>query len=167
MNYFCCCEAEVPNTPPLPKIDDFVASSVDEPTAAVLPKPDVPRGEDCGVVVAGVCPNPSENALDPEAGLPLGVVVVAAGILAWLFTGNENLGVVVVLLVLGGTLVVEVDVEVPFPNTFLGVSLGLLPNTLPPNTFGTWACGSPKGEELVLFENVVVVFVLLPPNADF
>lgn len=96
MNYFCCCGVEAPGTP-LPKIDDFVASLVDE--AAVLPKPDVPKGEDCGVVVAGVCPNPNENAPGLEAGVPLGVVVVAAGMLAWLFIGNENLGVVVVLLV--------------------------------------------------------------------
>ena len=63
------------------------------PPAAKL---DVPNGEDCGVVVAGFCPNANENA---EAGVLLGVVVVAAGMLVWLFIGNENLGVVVVLLV--------------------------------------------------------------------
>jgi len=132
-----------------------------------LPKPDPPKGEDCGVVVAGVCPNPNENPPDPETG----VVVVVAEVLVWLlFTGNENLGVVValdVLLVLAGALVVEVDV--PFPNTLLGVSLELLPNALPPNTFAVWVCGNPKGEGLApaLFENAVVVVVLPPPNMDF
>lgn len=68
-------------------------------------------------------------------------------------------------------LVVEVDVEVPFPNTttLLGVSVELLPNALPPNIFGVWVCCIPKGEGLVpvLFENAVVVFVLPPPNTDF
>jgi hypothetical protein len=148
------------------------------PAAAVLPKAD-PKGDDCGVVVvvvvaaAGVCPNANANEPDPEAGVPFAVVVVAAGVLVRLLTGNENLGVVVVLLpVLAlGALVVEVDVEVPFPNTtLLGASVELLPNTLPlPNMFGVWVCCIPKGEGLVpvLFENAVVVFVLPPPNADF
>jgi len=141
----------------------------DVPAAAVLPKADDPKGDDCGVVVvvaAGVCPNSNENE---PAGVPFAVVVVAAGVLVGLLTGNENLGVVVVLLALGA-LVVEVDVEVPFPNTtLLGASLELLPNTPPPNMFGVWVGCTPKGEGLVpvLFENAVVVFVLPPPNTDF
>jgi len=173
--YFCCCEAGAPNTL-VPKIDGFVVDEV--PAAAVLSKADDPKGDDCGVVVAvaaGVCPNENANAPDPEAGVPFAVVVVvvAAGVLVVLFTGNENLGVVVVLLpVLAlGALDVEVDVaEVPFPNTtLLGASVDLLPNTLPPNMFGVWVCCIPKGEGLVLvlFENAVVVFVLPPPNTDF
>jgi len=174
--YFYCCEAGAPNTLP-PKIDGFVVVLLDEvPAAAVLPKADDPKGDDCGVVVvvgAGVCPNENVNAPDPEAGVPFGVVVVvvAAGVLVVLFTGNKNLGVVVVLLPVLA-LVVEVDVvEVPFPNTTpLGASVDLLPNTLPPNTFeGVCVCCIPKGEglALVLFDNAVVVFVLPPPNADF
>ena len=167
--YFCCCVAGVPNALP-PKTDGLVVEEL--PAAAVLPNADDPKGDDCGVVVAGVCPNANANVPDPEAGVPFGVAVVAAGVLVTLFTGNENLGVVVVLLaVLAlGALVVEVDVEVPFPNTtLLGVSVELLPNALPPNILGVWVCGIPKGEELVpvLFENAVVVFVLPPPNADF
>ena len=175
-------EAGAPNTPP-PKIDGLAVVLLDEvPAAAVLPKADDPKGDDCGVVVvavAGVCPNENGNAPEPEAGVPLGVVVVVmvvvAGVLVVSFTGNKFLGVVVILLVLVlalGALVVEVDVvEVPFPNTtLLGASVGLLPNTLPPNILGVWVCCVPKGEGLVpvLFENaVVVVFVLLPPNTDF
>ena len=173
--YFCCCEAGAPNTPP-PKIDGLVVVLLDEvPAAAVLPKADDPKGDDCGVVVvvvAGVCPNENVNPPDPETGVPFAVVVVAAGVLVGLFTGNENLGVVVVLLLVLalGALVVEVDVEVPFPNTtLLGASAELLPNTLLPNMFGVWVCCIPKGEGLVpvLFENAVVVFVLPPPNTDF
>lgn len=103
--------------------------------AAALPKVDDPKGDDCGVVV---CPNANEN---PEAGVPLGVVVVAAGVLDCLFAENEKLGVVLVLVVLPaltlGALVDELGVKVPFPNTaLLGVSVELLPNTLPPNMFG-------------------------------
>ena len=175
--YFCCCEAGAPNTLS-PKIDGFVVVLFDEvPAAAVLPKADDPKGDDCGVVVVapGVCPNENVNAPDPEAGVPLGVVVVAAGVLVVLVTGNENLGVVVVVLltVLAlGALVVVVDVvvEVPFPNNpLLGASVDLLPNTLPPNMLGFWVCCVPKGDGLVpvLFEKAVVVFVLPPPNTDF
>ena len=177
--YFCCCEAGVPNALS-PKIDGFVVVLLDEvPVVAVLPKADDPKGEDCGVVVVvatGVCPNENENAPDPEAGVPFAVVVVvvAAGVPVVLFTGNVNLGVVVVLLPVSalGALFVEVDiVEVPFPNTvLLGASEDLLPNTLP-NTFGVWVCCIPKSEGPglvpVLFEDDVVVFVLPPPNADF
>ena len=154
------------------------------PAAAVLPKADDPKGDDCGVVVvvvaAGVCPNENVNAPDPEAGVPSAVVVVVvivgagAGVLAVLFTVNENLGVVVLSLVpvlALGALVVEVDVvEIPFPNTaLLEGSVDLLPNTPPPNMFGVWVCCIPKAEVPVpvLFENAVVVFVLPPPNADF
>lgn len=173
MTYFCCCEAGAPNTPAL-KTDGVVAVPLlDEvPPVAVLSNSDgALKGEDCGIAAA-VCPNPNENAPDPEAGVPLGVVVVAAGVLVWLFTANENLGVVVVLvvlLVLAGALVVDVDVGVPFPNTLLGVSVGLIPNTPPPNTFRVCDCGNPKGEGLVpaLFENDVVMFALPPPNAGF
>lgn len=149
------------------------------PAGAVLPKAD-PNGDDCGVVVvaaaaAAVCPNENENPPDPDAGVPLAVVAVVAGVLVGLFTGNENLGVVVVLLSVlalgGGVLVVKVDAaEVPFPNTtLLGASVEFLPNTLPPNMFGVWVCCIPKGEGLVpvLFENAVVVVVLPPPNTDF
>jgi len=160
--YFCCCEEGAPNAPP-PKIDGLVVVLLDEVPAAAVPKADDPKGDDCGVVVAGVCPN--ANANEP-AGVPLGVVVVADGVLVGLFTGNENLGVVVLLLPVLA-LVVEVDVEVPFPNTpLLAVSVA---NALPPNIFGVWVCCIPKGEGLVpvLFENAVVVFVLPPPNADF
>jgi len=149
------------------------------PAAAVLPKADDPKGDDCGVVVvvvaAGVCPNENVNPPDPE-GVPFAVVIVVggagAGVLVVLFTVNENLGVVVVSLVpVLGALVVEVDVvEVPFPNTaLLEASVDLLPNTPPPNMFGVWVCCIPKAEVLVpvLFENAVVVFVLPPPSADF
>ena len=103
------------------------------PLAALLPNADdVPKGDDCGVVVAGVCPSPNENAPDPEAGVPLGVVVVAAGVLV---CPNKNLGVALALVVFAAALVVEVDVEVPFPNKLLGASVALLPNTpLLPNT---------------------------------
>lgn len=168
--YFCCCGAGTPNAPP--KIDGLVVVLLDEvPAAAVLPKADDPKGDDCGVVVVvvvGVCPNANAKAPD---GVPFGVVVVAAGVLVELFTGNENLGVVVVLLpVLAmGALAVEVGVEVPFPNTtLLGVSVELLPNALRPNIFGVWVDCVPKGEGLVpvLFENAVVVFVLPPPNGE-
>jgi hypothetical protein len=106
---------------------------LEEAPAAVLPNADGPKGDDCGVVVfVGVCPKENENA----AGVPLGVVVVAAGVLVWLLVENEKLGVVVVLAVLTlGAPVVEVDVELPFPETtLLGVSIEL-PNTPPPNTF--------------------------------
>lgn len=104
-----------------------------------MPKVDDPKGDDCGVVVvAAVCPNENANAPDPEAGVPFAVVVVVvtAGVLVVLFTGNENLGAVLVLPVLAPVaLVVEVDIVlVPFPNT-LRVSVDLLPNTLPLNMF--------------------------------
>jgi len=62
-NHFCCCA---------PNIDGVVEVADD------------PKGDDCGVVVAGVCPNPNENPPVPpvpETGVPLGVVVVAAGVL--------------------------------------------------------------------------------------
>lgn len=70
-------------------------------------------------------------------------------------------------LVLAGVLVVVVvDVGVAFPNTLLEVSVELL---LPPNMFGLWGFGNPKGEGLVpvVFENAVLVFVPPPPNPDF
>ena len=77
--YFGCCEPGVPNTPPNKGGGAVVVVSLEE-VPLVLPK--VPKGDDCAVVVvAGVCPNPSENAPDPEAGVPLGVVVVTAGVL--------------------------------------------------------------------------------------
>ena len=116
---------------------------LDEIPDAVLPKVDVPKGDDCGVVVVvvvGVCPNENANPPDPEAGVPFEVVVmvvvVATGVLDVLFTGNENLGVVEVLSL--GALVVEAnDVKIPFPNTpLLEASEDLLPNALPPNMFG-------------------------------
>jgi hypothetical protein len=151
-NHFCCCA---------PNID----GGVDE--GAACPKADDPKGDDCGVVVAGVFSNPNENKPVPETGVPLGVVVVAAGVLIWLFDGNEILGVVLALPVAPlGALVVGID---PFPNTtLLGVSVEL-PNTPPPNRFEVPDCCIPKGKGLVpvLFENAVVVFVLLSPNADF
>ena len=102
---------------------------LDEVPAAA--KVDDPKGDDCGVVVAaGVCPNENANAPDPEAGGPFAivVVVVTAGLLVVLCTGNENLGVVLVFKLLpvlaSIALVVEVDIVlVPFPNTtLLGVS---------------------------------------------
>lgn len=139
-NHFCCCA---------PNIDGVVDEVAD------------PKGDDCGVVVAGVCPSPNGNAPVPpvpETGVPLGVVVAAAG--------NENLGVVLVSPLLGA-LVVGVD---PFPNTLLGGSVEL-PNTPLLNTFEVRVCCCciPKGEGLVpvLFENAVVVFVLPSPNIDF
>ena len=172
--YFCCCEAGAPNIPSPPKIGGLVVVLLS--AAAVWAKGDDPKGDDCGVVVvvvvaAGVCPNENVNPPDPETGVLFAAVVVAAGVLVE-FTGNENLGVVVVLLpVLAlGALVVEVDVEAPFPNTtLLGASVELLPNTLLPNMFGVWLCCMPNGEGLVpvLFEKAVVVFVLPPPNTDF
>jgi hypothetical protein len=157
-HYFCCC---APNT------DGVVVMPLfDEVPAAASPKADKPKGDDWGiVVVAGVCPNPNKNVPDPDAGVPLGVVVVAAGVLVWLFVANEKLGVVVVLVTLA--LVVEADAGVPFLNTtLLGVCVEL-PNTLPPNKFRVWVCGIPKGEGVVtvLFENAV--FVLPSPNTDF
>src|SRR5882757_3813075 len=98
--------------PPPPKRGGVVVV-LDEVPAAVLPNADDPKGDDCGVVVfVGVCPKENENPPDPEAGVPLGVVVVAAGVLVWLLDENEKLGVVVVVLL--GALVVEVDVELPF-----------------------------------------------------
>jgi hypothetical protein len=165
----------VPNTLP-PNTDGFVVVSLDEvPATAVLPKVDDPKGDDCGVVVAAVCPNENANAPDPEVGVAFAVVVVVvtAGVLVVLFTGNENLGVVVILLPVLAlvALVVVVDiVEVPFPNTkLLGASVDLLPNTLLPNMFGVWVCCIPKAKGLVpeLFEDAVIVFVLPPSNADF
>jgi len=184
--YFCCWEAGPPNAPP-PKIDGLVVVLLDKvPAAAVLLNADDPKGDDCGVVVvvvvvvvvAGVCPNENANPPDPETGVPFVLVkVVAAGVpLVGLFTPNENLGGVIVVLLpvlpLGGALLVEVDVdEAPFPNTtLLGASVELLlPNALPPNIFEVWICCIPKGDGLVpvLFENAVVVFVLPPPNTDF
>lgn len=134
MNYFCCC---VPNIPPLKKAGVVVVPLLEEVPAAVLPNADDPKGDDCGVVVfVGVCPNENENAPDPEEGVPLGVVVIAAGLLDWLLDENEKLGVALVLVVLAlGAPVVEVDVELPFPDTtLLGVSV-VLPNRPPPNTF--------------------------------
>jgi len=138
-NHFCCCA---------PNIDGVVDEVADDP-----------KGDDCGVVVAGGCPNPNGNAPVPpvpETGVLLGVVVVGAG--------NENLGVVLVSPL--GALVVRVD---PFPNTLLGGSVEL-PNTPLLNTFEVRVCCCciPKGEGLVpvLFENAVVVFVLPSPNTD-
>lgn len=119
-----------------PKIDGLV---VDE-----VPAADDPKGDDCGVVVVaapGPCPNENANEPVPEADVPFAVVVVAAGVLVGLLTGNENLGAVVVLL---PVLALGALVEVPFPNTtLLGASVELLPNTLPlapPNMLGVWVC---------------------------
>ena len=79
--YFGCCEPGVPNTlPPNKGGGAVVVVSLLDEVPLVLPK--APKGDDCGVVVvvvvAGVCPNPSENTPDPEAGVPL---VVTAGAL--------------------------------------------------------------------------------------
>jgi hypothetical protein len=114
-------------------MDGFVVVLLDEvPAAAVLPKADTPKGDDCGVVVAtGVCPNENVNAPDPGAGVSFAVVVVvvAAGVLIVVFTGNENLGVVVVLLpviALGAMVVVlppNGDEPVPVPKVNLGADI--------------------------------------------
>lgn len=104
------------------------------PAAAVLPKADGPKGDACGVVVVvatGVCPNENVNAPDPGADVLFAVVVVvvAAGVLVVLFTGNKNLGVVVVLLpvlALGALVVVlppNGDEPVPVPKVNLGVDI--------------------------------------------
>ena len=73
--YFCCCdEAGAPNTPP-PKIDGLVVVLLDEvPAAAVLPKADDPKGDDCQpecgvIIVASVCLNENANPPDPETGV--------------------------------------------------------------------------------------------------
>jgi len=125
-----------------------------------LLKADGPKGDDCGVVVAGGLSDPNANT-----GVPLGVVVVAAGVLIWLFDVKENLGVVLALPVAPlGALVVGID---PFPNAILlGVSIEL-PNTPPLNTFEVPDCCIPKGEGLVpvLFENAAEF--VPPPNTDF